>query len=232
MSIHIGAEAGEIAETVLLPGDPLRARYISETFLEDVKCYSEVRGMYGFTGTYKGKKVSIQGTGMGLPSISIYAHELINQYGCKNLIRIGSAGGYQKDVKVGDVILSQGSSSESGINKRIFKGMDFAAIANFELLKKAYDNAESMGMNVTVGNTLSADTFYNEQKEEQDVWAKHGVLAVEMEATALYTLAARFGVKALAILTVSDHLITGEALSAEERQFGFKKMMELGLSLI
>ena len=231
MSVHIGAKQGEIASTVLLPGDPLRAKFIAETFLENPVCYNEVRGMYGFTGTYKGKRISVQGTGMGLPSISIYANELIESYGVKNLIRVGTCGSMQEDVKVRDVILAIGAATNSGINKMRFKGMDFAPTASFKLLKEAYDIAISKNINVKVGNVLSSDLFYNDDPEAWKLWAKYGVLAVEMEAAALYTLGAKYGVDTLTILTVSDSLVTGEETTAEERQTTFKKMMEVALEL-
>lgn len=231
MSVHIGAKQGEIASTVLLPGDPLRAKFIAETFLENPVCYNEVRGMYGFTGIYKGKRISVQGTGMGLPSISIYANELIESYGVKNLIRVGTCGSMQEDVKVRDVILAIGAATNSGINKMRFKGMDFAPTASFKLLKEAYDIAISKNINVKVGNVLSSDLFYNDDPEAWKLWAKYRVLAVEMEAAALYTLGARYGVDTLTILTVSDSLVTGEETTAEERQTTFKKMMEVALEL-
>lgn len=231
MSVHIGAKQGEIASTVLLPGDPLRAKFIAETFLENPVCYNEVRGMYGFTGTYKGKRISVQGTGMGLPSISIYANELIESYGVKNLIRVGTCGSMQEDVKVRDVILAIGAATNSGINKMRFKGMDFAPTASFKLLKEAYDIAISKNINVKVGNVLSSDLFYNDDPEAWKLWAKYGVLAVEMEAAALYTLGSKYGVDTLTILTVSDSLVSGEETTAEERQTTFKKMIEVALEL-
>ncbi|WP_434577599.1 purine-nucleoside phosphorylase [Thermoanaerobacterium thermosaccharolyticum] len=231
MSIHIGAKEGEIANTVLLPGDPLRAKYIAENFLSDVKCYNEVRGMYGYTGNYKGKRVSVQGTGMGIPSISIYVNELIESYNVKNLIRIGTCGSMQPDINIRDVILAMSSSTDSAINRIRFNGMDYAPTASFKLLKKAYDAATSMGINVKVGNVLSSDTFYNDDKDSWKVWAKFGVLAVEMETAGLYTLAAKYGVNALTILTVSDSLVTGHATSAEERQKTFNDMIEIALNI-
>jgi len=231
MSIHIGAKEGEIANTVLLPGDPLRAKYIAENFLSDVKCYNEVRGMYGYTGNYKGKRVSVQGTGMGIPSISIYVNELIESYNVKNLIRIGTCGSMQPDVNIRDIIFAMSSSTDSAINKIRFNGMDYAPTASFKLLKKAYDAATNMGINVKVGNVLSSDTFYNDDKDSWKLWAKFGVLAVEMETTGLYTLAAKYGVEALTILTVSDSLVTGHATSAEERQKTFNDMIEIALNI-
>ncbi|MCY7846836.1 purine-nucleoside phosphorylase [Bacillus haynesii] len=228
MSVHIGAEKGQIAETVLLPGDPLRAKYIADTYLENVECYNEVRGMYGFTGTYKGKRVSVQGTGMGVPSISIYVNELIRSYDVKNLIRVGSCGAIRKDVNVRDVILAMTSSTDSQINRVAFGSIDFAPCADFDLLKAAYDAASERNIPVTAGNVFTADQFYNDDSQIEKL-AKHGVLAVEMETTALYTLAAKFGRKALSILTVSDHVITGEETTAEERQTTFNDMILLAL---
>ena len=229
MSIHIAAKAGDIAETVLLPGDPLRAKFIAENLLEDAVCYNEVRGMYGFTGFYKGKRLSVQGTGMGVPSISIYVNELLSSYGVKNVIRVGTCGSMQETVKIRDVILAMSASTDSAINKVRFKGMEFAPTANWELLKKAHDTAEMLGLNVKVGNVLTTDTFYNDDPEEWKLWAGFGVLAVEMEAAALYTVAAKFGAKALAVLTVSDCLVTGECTSAAERQNSFMNMVKVAL---
>lgn len=229
MSVHIGAKENEIAESILLPGDPLRAKFIAENFLENAKCYNEVRGMLGFTGLYKGKRVSVQGTGMGIPSISIYAQELIQSYGVKNLIRVGTCGAIQKDVKVRDLIIAMSASTDSAVNKIRFKGIDYAPTANFELLKKAYDVAIERNKKVNVGSVFTADTFYNEDKEAVQTWAQYGILALEMETTALYTLAAKFGVRALSILTVSDHVLTGEETSSEERQTTFGEMVEIAL---
>ncbi len=232
MSIHIGANEHEIAESILLPGDPLRAKYIAETFLKDVICYNQVRGMLGFTGTYKGKRVSVQGTGMGIPSISIYAHELMNEYGVKNLIRVGTCGAIQKDVKVRDVILAMSASTDSAVNKIRFKGIDFAPTASFDLLKKAYDLGTQAGMPLKVGGVFTSDTFYSEDKEAVHLYAAYQILAVEMETAALYTLAAKFQARALSILTVSDHILTGELTTAEERQTTFNEMITLALDTI
>jgi len=229
MSIHIGAKENEIASTVLLPGDPLRAKFIAENMLENAVCYNEVRGMYGFTGTYKGKKVSVQGTGMGIPSISIYANELITQYNVKKLIRIGTCGSINADVKVRDVILGMSACTDSNINNIRFKGMDFAPTANFGLLKNAYDSAKDLNIIPKVGSVLTSDTFYADEENAWKIWAKFGVLAVEMETAGLYTLAAKYGVEALSILTVSDSLVTGELTTAEERQTTFKQMIEIAL---
>jgi len=231
MSIHIGAKEGEIASTVLLPGDPLRAKYIAENFLIDAVCYNEVRGMYGYTGTYKGKRISVQGTGMGIPSISIYVNELITNYRAKNLIRIGSCGSMQADIKIRDVILAMSASTDSNINKIRFYGMDYASTANFDLLKKAYDVAFKKNIPIKVGSILTTDTFYNDDPNSWKHWANYGVLAVEMETAALYTLAAKFKVNALSILTVSDSLVTREETTSEERQKTFNQMVEVALEL-
>ncbi|WP_088224981.1 purine-nucleoside phosphorylase [Desulfosporosinus sp. FKB] len=229
MSIHIGAKEGEIARTVLLPGDPLRAKFIAETFLQDVVCYNEVRGMFGFTGTYQGKRVSVQGTGMGMPSISIYVNELITEFKVKNLIRIGTCGAMQADIHLKDVILAMSTSTDSNMNKLRFNNMDYAPTANFSLLMKAYSNALKLGVPVRVGNILSTDTFYGDEPDDWKHWAKFGVLAVEMEAAALYTLAAKFNVRALGIMTVSDSFITHEITTSEERQKTFRNMIEIAL---
>ena len=228
MSVHIEAKKSDIADTILLPGDPLRAQYIAENFLENVVCYNKVRNMLGFTGEDKGKRISVQGTGMGVPSISIYVNELMAEYDVQNLIRVGTCGAIQKDVKVRDVILAMSASTDSNINKRTFNGIDYAPTANFELLKNAYDTAVDRQLNVKVGNVFTADLFYDDQAEHEK-WAKYGMLAVEMEAAALYTLAAKYNRKALAVLTVSDHILTGEATSAEERQTTFNEMIEVAL---
>ncbi len=228
MSVHIGAKENEIAETELLPGDPLRAKYIAETFLENPVCYNEVRNMFGYTGTYKGKRVSVQGTGMGVPSISIYVNELMSSYNVQKLIRVGTCGAIQKDVKVRDVILAMTSSTDSNMNKLLFDGIDYAPTANFDLLKKAYDTGIQKGLNLKVGNVFTADQFYND-KANHELWAQYGILAIEMETTALYTLAAKYGRQALSILTVSDHILTGEETTAEERQTTFNDMIEVAL---
>jgi purine-nucleoside phosphorylase len=229
MSIHIAAKENEIAETVLLPGDPLRAKYIAQTYLENVKCYNEVRNMFGFTGTYKGKRISVQGTGMGVPSISIYITELMQSYNVQSLIRVGTCGAIQKDVKVRDVILAMTSSTDSQMNRIIFGGgIDYAPTANFDLLRKAYDAGIDKGLNLKVGNIFTADLFYND-KADLEILAQYQILALEMETTALYTLAAKFGRRALSVLTVSDHILTGEVTTAEERQLTFNDMIEVAL---
>lgn len=231
MSVHIGAKTNEIAETVLLPGDPLRAKFIADNYLENAVCYNEVRGMYGFTGTYKGKRVSVQGTGMGLPSLSIYVNELINSYGVENLIRVGSAGSLREDVKVRDIVLAMSSCHDSNINANRFPNMTYSPTANFTLLKKAYDSALAKGIEPKVGSVLTTDSFYNDDKDLWKKWASYGCLAVEMESAALYTLAAKYNRKALTILTISDSLVTGEETTSEERQNTFTQMMEVALSL-
>ena len=231
MRIHIGAKKGDIAGTILLPGDPMRAKFIAENFLEDIICYNEVRGMYGFTGTYKGKRISVQGTGMGMPSHSIYVNELITEYGVKNLIRVGSCGSMSEEIKIRDIILAMGACSNSKMNEIRFKGADFAPTANFDLLLKAYQAAGEKGIDVKVGNVLSSDFFYEDDPEGWKLWSKYGVLAVEMETAELYTLAARYGVNALAILTVSDSLVTGELTTSEEREQTFTDMIEIALEL-
>jgi len=226
---HIGANKGDIAETILLPGDPLRAKYIAETFLENVVQYNNIRGMLGFTGTYKGKKVSVQGTGMGVPSIGIYAHELIAEFGVKNLIRIGTAGSYQENVKIRDVVLAMSASTDSAINKLRFNGADYAPTANAEMLFKAHEIAKQKGLNVKSGNVFTSDTFYGDDPNAWKKWAKFGVLCVEMETAQLYTTAAKLGANALTLLTISDSFITHEVTSAEERQTTFNEMIEVAL---
>lgn len=233
MSTHIGAKKGEIADKILLPGDPLRAKYIAENFLEDAVCYNEVRGMYGYTGTYKGERISVQGTGMGVPSISIYVNELIQEYDVQKLVRVGTCGAIQKDVKVRDVILAQASTSDSQINRMVFGGIDYAPIANFDLLKKAYDTGIEKGLKLRVGNVFTSDSFYRDNGMELfKKLAEYQVLGVEMEATALYSIAAKYDRQALAILTVSDHILTGEETSAEERQTTFNDMIEVALDAV
>ena len=229
MSVHIGAKQGDIADTILLPGDPLRAKYIAETYLEEVACYNDVRGMLGFTGTYQGKRVSVQGTGMGIPTTSIYVNELINEYGVKNLIRVGTCGAMQKHVQVRDVILAQASCTDSSMNRHVFNGYDYSPIASFPLLLAAYERGISKGLKLHVGNIFSSDMFYRDDKSVVQKLMDYGVLGIEMETTALYTLAAKYSVNALTILTVSDHLLTGEETTATERQTSFGDMMEVAL---
>lgn len=226
---HINAEKGDFAKTVLLPGDPLRAKYIAETFLEDVKQVTDVRNILGFTGTYKGKKVSVMGSGMGIPSASIYATELIKEYGVENIIRVGTCGAVSKEVKVLDVIIGMGACTDSKVNRMRFSGHDFAAIADYGLLRKAVDAAEEAGISVKVGNIFSADLFYTPDPGMFDTLEKLNVLGVEMEAAGLYGVAAEFGAKALTILTVSDHIRTGEVTTSEERQTSFNEMIIVAL---
>ena len=232
MSTHIEAKKGEIAETVLLPGDPMRAKWIAETFLEDHKCYNDIRGMLGFTGFYKGKRVSVQGTGMGIPSALIYCHELINDYGVKNLIRVGSTGSYQKDIKIRDIVIAMAASSTSGINNSRFINADYSPTANFELFMKAALYAKENNIPIKAGNVLSVDEFYEDDFDAYKKWAEFGVLCVEMETAGLYTIAAKFNVKALAILTVSDSLVTKERTTANERESTFATMIEIALSTL
>ncbi len=230
MSVHIGAQPGEIAERVLLPGDPMRAKWIAETFLTDPKCYTEVRGMLGFTGTWQGVPVSVQGSGMGMPSASIYTHELINEYGVRSLIRIGSCGALAMDLNLGDVVAAIGSATDSNMNRTRFDGLvDYAPVADFGLLRTAVDVAERRGVAMRVGPILAADAFYTDRPDLYDSLADYGVLAVEMESAAIYTIAARYRARALTILTVSDHIKRGEAMESQQREQGFGDMVQIGL---
>lgn len=231
MSVHIGAEKGEIAETVLLPGDPLRARYVAERFLEGARCYNEVRGMLGYTGSFEGRSVSVQGTGMGQPSLAIYVTELIREYGVKNVIRIGSCGSYRSEISVRDIVIAMSASTDSGMNRRRFGDIDFAPCADFELFDRCVANARAAGLTFHAGNVFSADYFYDPQPDGWKRLSEYGVLAVEMESAQLYTIAAGHGARALSILTVSDNLVTGEALSSEDRERSFSEMVKLALSL-
>lgn len=229
---HNGAEKGDIAKTVLMPGDPLRAKYIADTYLKDVKCFNKVRNMFGYTGTYEGKEVSVMGGGMGMPSIGIYSFELYHFYDVDQIIRIGSAGGISDKVKVRDLVIGMGASTNSNFASQYKLPGTFAPIADFGLLRKAVEIAEEKNIPVAVGNILSSDTFYTDDETANDQWKKMQILCVEMEAAALYMNAARAGKKALCMLTISDHLYTGEALSAEERQTSFHEMMEVALKLV
>jgi purine-nucleoside phosphorylase len=230
MSLHIGGQPGDIAERVLLPGDPLRAKWIAETFLKDPVCYTQVRGMLGFTGTWRGVPVSVQGSGMGMPSASIYTHELINVYGVQSVIRVGSCGAITDRLKLGDVIAAIGSATESNMNRVRFDGLvDYAPVADFGLLRTAADVAEQRGVALRVGPILAADAFYTDRPGLYDRLADYGVLAVEMESAAIYTIAARYGARALTILTVSDHIKRGEAMSPADREQGFADMVQIGL---
>lgn len=228
MSTHINAPDGAIAEAVLLPGDPLRAKFIAETFLENPVCYNEVRNMFGYTGTYKGKKVSVQGTGMGQPSLSIYVNELFQFYNVQTAIRVGTCGAINKNIHVRDTILANSACTDSAIITQRFGNLHYAPSANFDLLYTAYNKAKENNINVAVGPCASSDLFYDDNSNWKK-WAEYGVLGVEMEAAELYTLAAKYNRKALAILTVSDHIITGEQTTAEERQVTFKDMIKIAL---
>lgn len=230
MTVHIGAKPGDIAETVLMPGDPYRARWAAETFLTDVRLVNEVRGMLGFTGTWHGHPVTIHGSGMGMPSLSIYANELIRDYGAKTLIRIGSAGGMQPQVKVRDVVLAMTASTLSTPSSGIFGDLNFAPAADFGLLSRAHAAAQAKGTPTHVGGIYSSDVFYDERDDIQAQLQRHGTLCVEMETAELYILAARHGVRALSVLTISDHLLTHEALPSADRERSFGDMVEIALT--
>ena len=230
-TFHNEAGPGQIGKAVLMPGDPLRAKYIAETYLTDVFCYNRVRGMNGYTGYYKGKKLSVQGSGMGIPSMGIYAYELYHNYDVDTIIRVGTAGAIHRNVEVGDLVLAMGCCTNSNFTSQYHLPGTFAPIADYGLLRRAVEVAEKQGTNVVVGNVLSSDAFYNANKNANDLWKSMGVLAVEMEAAALYMNAAKAGKNALCILSISDHIYSGEELSAEERQVGFGKMMEIALEL-
>mgnify|MGYP002707753441 FL=1 len=226
---HNKANVGDIAKTVLMPGDPLRAKYIAEEFLDNVVCFNTVRNMFGYTGTYKGKPLSVMGHGMGMPSMGIYSYELYDQYGVENIIRIGSAGGLSDEVDLMDIVIAMGASTNSNYASQYKLPGVLAPIADFGLLRTAVEVAEKKQCKVQVGNILSSDTFYTDDSKDNDLWKRMHVLAVEMESAALYYNAARLGKKALCILTISDHLYSGKELSAEERQTGFRQMMEIAL---
>lgn len=226
---HNKANVGDIAKTVLMPGDPLRAKYIAEEFLDNVVCFNTVRNMFGYTGTYKGKPLSVMGHGMGMPSMGIYSYELYDQYGVENIIRIGSAGGLSDEVDLMDIVIAMGASTNSNYASQYKLPGVLAPIADFGLLRTAVEVAEKKQCKVQVGNILSSDTFYTDDPKDNDLWKRMHVLAVEMESAALYYNAARLGKKALCILTISDHLYSGKELSAEERQTGFRQMMEIAL---
>ena len=229
---HISAKLGDFAEPVLMPGDPLRAKCIADNFLENAKCVTSVRNMLGFTGTYKNKPISVMGSGMGVPSISIYATELYKDFGVESIIRIGSCGAVRDDINIRDIIIGMGASTDSNVNRMRLNQCDFAAIADFSLLYKVINTAERLNKNVHVGNIFTADLFYTPQPEMFALMEKHGILAVEMEAAGLYGVAAEYGKKALAVLTVSDHIKTGEQTTADERESTFKDMMELTLESV
>jgi purine-nucleoside phosphorylase len=231
MSTHIGAGPGAIAPVVLMPGDPLRAKWIAETFLDDATCYSEVRGMYGFTGTWRGLRVSVQGSGMGQPSLAIYANELFSQYDVQTVIRVGSCGALSESLAIRDVVLASGACTDSSMNRIRFEGLDYAPVADFGLLRAAYDVAQGLDHEhaVHVGLIFSSDSFYSPRPELTARMVEYGVLAVEMEASALYTLAAKYGRRALCVCTVSDHIATGEETTAAEREQTFGTMIEIAL---
>lgn len=232
MSTHIGASAGEIAPRVLLPGDPLRAKWIAEAFLDDASCYSSVRGMLGFTGTYAGEPISVQGTGMGQPSASIYVTELIRDYDVQQLVRVGSCGAITNDVNLRDVVLAISASTDSAMNRIRFEGLDYAATADFALLRAAVDAAAEASVSTVVGSVFSADAFYSDRPELLMRMAEYGVVAVEMECSALYTVAAKYGRQALAICTVSDHVLTGAETTPTERQETFTEMVDIALTAL
>lgn len=234
MSTHLSAGPGQVAPHVLMPGDPLRAKWIAETFLDDAECYSEVRGMLGFTGIYQGEPVSVQGSGMGLPSMSIYAHELFAEYDVQTIVRVGSCGALTDELHLRDIVLASGACTDSSMNRIRFDGLDYAPVADFGLLRAAYDAAfaKALPTHTHVGLLLSSDSFYNPRPDLAQRMVEYGVLAVEMEASALYTLAAKFGRKALAICTVSDHIVTGEQTTSQEREQTFGDMVEIALDVI
>ena len=231
MSTHIAAKDGQIADSVLLPGDPLRAKYIAENFLKDAECYTSVRNMFGFTGTYKGKRVSVQGTGMGQPSLSIYVNELFQFYNVQKAVRIGTCGAMQEDINVRDLIIAQSACTDSSMMLQRFGNLHFAPTPDWGLLRKAVEVAEAKGFNPHVGAVVSSDLFYDEN-ENWKLWAKYGVLAAEMEAAELFTLAKKYNRKALAVLTVSDHIVKHQETSAEERQTSFSQMVEVALDTV
>jgi purine-nucleoside phosphorylase len=229
MSIHIAAKPGENAEAILLPGDPLRAQVIAENYLEKASQYTAVRNIFGYTGIYKGKRVSVQGTGMGIPSISIYANELFRDYGVKRAVRIGTAGSIQEQVRLRDLIIVMSACTDSGANRVRFGGRDFAPTASWNLVKTAYDIASARGWEPLVGSVVSSDMFYTEDPREWELWAKFGCLALEMECAELYTLAAKYRREVLCLLTISDSVLSHEVTTAEERQTSFTRMMEVAL---
>lgn len=231
MSLHIGAKKGEIADTVLLPGDPLRAKHVAETMLSDVICYNEVRGMLGFTGFYEGQRISIQGAGMGIPSTAIYINELISDYGVKNLVRVGTCGAIHKDLELGKVIIALSASTDSNANRITFHGLDYAPTVDYQLLQMASKCAEHLNISPLYGSIFSSDTFYDPNPDRWNVWSEHGILAVEMETSILYTLAARFNARALSILTVSDNIITHQSSSSQEREQSYVEMMKIALGM-
>lgn len=232
MSIHIEAKKGEIAETVLLPGDPLRAKWISENFLVNARQYNNVRGMLGFTGIYKGKRVSVQGTGMGVPSTLIYTTELVKEYGAKNLIRVGSAGSFKKEIGLYDIVIAMTASTTSAINQAVFGNGEFSPTASYELFRKAVRYAEANKINFYAGNVLTSDKFYEDDADFYKKWADYGVLCAEMETAGVYSVAAKYGARALSILTISDSLVTQEVTTSKERETSFRQMIEIALGTL
>jgi purine-nucleoside phosphorylase len=234
VSTHIAAAEGQIAPHVLMPGDPMRAKWIAENFLDDAECYSQVRGMLGFTGTYRGERVSVQGSGMGLPSLSIYVNELLREYGVRSIVRVGSCGALTEDLALRDIVIASGACTDSSMNRIRFEGLDYAPVADFGLLRAAYDAATARDLSgaVRVGLLMSIDSFYHPRPELTARMVDYGVLAIEMEASALYTLAAQHKAKALAICTVSDHVVTGEQAPWEERQTTYHDMVEIALDAV
>lgn len=230
MSVHIGAAPGDIAETVLMPGDPYRARWAAQTFLDAPELVNEVRGMLGYTGTWRGNRVTIHGSGMGMPSLSIYANELISQFGARTLVRIGSAGAMQERVAIRDIVLAMTATTLSTPSRGIFREVNYAPCADWGLLSAAHSAASAAGATVHCGGIYSSDVFYDERPDLTEQMTRHGILAVEMEAAELYTVAARHGARALAVLTISDHLLTGDALPSEERERSFGEMVEIALA--
>ena len=229
---HINAEKGDFADTVLMPGDPLRAKYIADTYLENVRQVNDVRNMFGYTGTYQGREISVMGQGMGIPSVSIYAKELITDYGVKSIIRVGSCGAVRDDVNVRDVVIGMGACTDSKVNRMRFNDHDFAAIADFELTSHAVAAAKAQNVPVKVGNIFSADLFYNPQTDMAELMKRYGIVGVEMEAAGLYGVAAEFGARALTICTVSDHILKGDSLSSADRQTTFNDMMVIALDTV
>ncbi|MEQ8924962.1 MAG: purine-nucleoside phosphorylase [Fulvivirga sp.] len=232
MSIHIGAKQGEIADTVLVCGDPLRAEHIAESYLKDAFCYSNVRNMLGFTGRYNGKRISVQGTGMGQPSLAIYLHELTHEYGVKTIIRVGTCGALNQEIELGDIIVAQGASTDSNMNRLIFSGLDFAPLPDYGLMTAAIQEAEKQNIKVRIGYLFSTDYFYfKDDPKRWELWINHGMLCAEMESSLLFTMAAAAGVRSCSILTVSDNIILGKACSTEERESSFNDMMRIALNI-
>ena len=231
MSLHISAAVGEIAETVLISGDPLRIKHMADVFLEECVCFNEIRGMYGYTGLYKGTRVSMMGTGIGIPTTSLFLHELAVNYGIKNVIRVGTMGAMVSDLELGNLVLAKSASTDSNVNRIEFNGLDYAPTADFDLLSRAFAVAKSRKFNTTVAQVFSTDSFYSDQPNRWQKWIEHGIVGVEMETAALYTLAAKHNIKALAILSVSDNILSGSSSSAEERETAFQDMFKIALEI-